>query len=54
LTGRSRFEFPDTTPQRILHAIAEQFYVDIVSEREPEFWRRKTEEEWKRDWAAWG
>jgi len=26
---------------------------DIVSEHEPEFWRCKTEEEWKRAWAAW-
>jgi hypothetical protein len=39
-------------PQRILHAIADEFHADIVSEYEPEYWGYKTKEEWEMACAA--
>jgi hypothetical protein len=38
-------------PQHILHAIANEFCVNIVSEHEPQFWGYETQEQWDAAWT---
>ena len=42
----SFFRYGMNAPQHILHAIADEFCVDIVSDHEPQFWGYETQEQW--------